>query len=121
MSRDVRSVDTHPFGTWPQHSQQARLDTLQSGRFHQRLWNLLRLRGKTTMHDLLNTVVDNNEHTARRNIQLYFKFLLHTGYITKKNGTYFLLTNTGPVAPRINTKHCCLFDSNNAEWVTWLE
>ncbi len=115
-----RDVDTHPFGSWPQHSCSARLDVLQSGRFHQRVWNVLRLRNKTSISDLLNTVADDNERTARRSVLLYFRFLQDVGYIVKKGQTYFLVNNTGAIAPRINEKHRCVFDSNNAEWITWL-
>lgn len=93
-----------------------------SSKLQCRTWNLLRIRPKTSLQELIDTLLDADQSTAektsaRGTLQKYLRALQQAGYLvdlqrTAKGKRFALIRNTGPFAPIVQARHHKVYDQN---------
>jgi len=94
----------------------------------QRVWNALRTGKKLTVDDLIMRVAEGEERDPRSNIRKYLVALARAGYVRQmpvrepglnptSNGCvrWWLVKDTGPIAPVWRQRHGALYDGNCEE------
>jgi hypothetical protein len=94
----------------------------------QRVWNALRSGKKLTVDDLIMRVAEGGERDPRSNVRKYLVALARAGYVRQmpvrepglnpsSNGCvrWWLVKDTGPIAPVWRQRHGALYDGNSEE------
>jgi hypothetical protein len=102
---------------------------LQTGTMRERAWNIFRIRGKASVPELVDQLLDAGSDDlivkrAHNNLQKYLINLKRAGYLVEmrreaptsltSNGAkrYLLVRSTGPLAPAVQAKMNKVFDQN---------
>lgn len=83
-----------------------------------RAWNVMRMRDWWSVADLLTIVADGTETNAERGLVRYVRALAGAGYLVesrREKGRWHLSSDTGRLAPALNTQAGTLTDPNTGE------